>query len=712
MTIGGDGKLEFTLVTRQFVNRARLIENLRLLQDSNLRELQVSMSTRNLPGNWKDIVDSRKPVLFCLGEGGIVHPVRLGNMLDIGSYPNRLECRISCQEFVNSAEPGFQSWFAERYQYLPILDAISLPGEMLSFSENVSGEYWHHVAKSLSQLESYNNTVFWRIIGIEDDETPQLVLDLENEVAVGGSYRKELQIIDSDTGDIIKQVDAERSREIKIEMPSLAIPRCYEIASYPIRHSSLMEKIEIPPCTVLPPEKTGTRDVMVDKNDQIRQKAVRQLWRHIDKDTSTALETKIELLYHYVLPSFPGDVDLVEDLAEAYLRSGRPEEAYNQLRNLDRNCLSSNGAMILFEAATAVRAEYPYEDIIPLIDLQTESRINVFVQAVEQLGENQAMRLLECLANIEVLHLAQVIELMSEDYFTRPENILKFAYYLDLGSDDSQNRAFRYLADQCERDPNLKMNPQLVEMYINLGEDSAEPPSEAFIRQAIKCCVRDNNAEMARRYVELAKKRFTLGTFEYIIDDTYGDLCSSDPGLRELAARHVLDMVDSLLNTCDLADSSKWVSRLITTFGKEDPLFGGRIGKLEDRLDNALTDTEFYRDFQAYDEDAISIRLKGVLSEKTLIVVGGLEPKFAGELKESLGLRELKWYECERNQRFDAKPVNEAAKHKLCCGLLLITSHMGHDVEAALEPPRTDLPVVKSRLGKRAILDALAKRFL
>ena len=104
-------------------------------------------------------------------------------------------------------------------------------------SESVSGEYWHDVAKSLSQLESYNNTVFWRIIGIEDDETPQLVLDLENEVAVGGSYRKELQIIDSDTGDIIKQVDAERSREIKIEMPSFAIPRCYEIASYPIRHS-------------------------------------------------------------------------------------------------------------------------------------------------------------------------------------------------------------------------------------------------------------------------------------------------------------------------------------------------------------------------------------------------------------------------------------------------------------------------------------------
>jgi hypothetical protein len=83
--------LEFTLITRQFVSRARLVENLRLFQDSNLRELLVSMTSRSLPGNWKDIADSERPVLFCLVEDDVVHPVRLGNMLDVKSYPNRLE---------------------------------------------------------------------------------------------------------------------------------------------------------------------------------------------------------------------------------------------------------------------------------------------------------------------------------------------------------------------------------------------------------------------------------------------------------------------------------------------------------------------------------------------------------------------------------------------------------------------------------------------
>ena len=699
-------------MTRQFVSRARLIENLRLLQDSNLRELQVSMSTRNLPGNWKDIVDSRKPVLFCLGEGGIVHPVRLGNMLDIRSYPNRLECRISCQEFVSGVEPDFQSWFAERYQYLPILDAIPLPDEMLSFSESVSGEYWHHVAKSLSQLESYNNTVFWRIIGIEDDETPQLVLDLENEVAVGGSYRKELQIIDSDTGDIIKQVDAERSREIKIEMPSFAIPRCYEIASYPIRHSSLMEKIEIPPCTVLPPEKTGIRDVMVDKNDQIRQQAVRQLWCHIDEDTSTNLETKIELLARYVLPSFPDDTDLVENLAEAYLESDCPEEAYNRLRDLNPNRLSGNGAMILFRAATAVGADYPYEDIIPLIDLQTENQMNVFVQAVEELGENQAMRLLECLANIEVLLLAQAVELMSEGYFTEPPNILKVIGFLELSSDDPENRVFRYLVNQCERYPHLETNPQLVKLYIDYGEKSDESPKEAFVRQAIKYCVQDGNTEMVERFVKLAKKRLDPRVFEYVIDDTYGHLCDGGPFLRELAAGYVCDIVDSLLNVCDLAGSSKWLRRLIATFGKEDPSVGGRISRLQDRWNNAFNDTEIHRLYQARDENAICTRLKGVLSEKVLVVVGGLKPDYAGELEENLGLKELKWYECERNRNLDIKSVREKLRNPHCCGLLKIISHMGHDVEAALEPIPENLPVAKAQLGKRAILNALTERFL
>lgn len=704
--------MEFTLITRQFVSRARLVENLRLFQDSNLRELLVSMTSRSLPGNWKDIADSERPVLFCLVEDDVVHPVRLGNMLDVKSYPNRLECRISCQEFVSNAEPDFQSWFNESYRYPPILGAISLPDEILSFSENVSGEYWHHVARSLCQLESCSNTVFWRVIEIEGDETPQLILDLENEFAAKGSHRKQLQIIDSDTGDIIKQVDAERSHEITVEMPSLAMSRCYEIASYPIRHSSLMEKIEIPPCTMLPSEQIDTSDLIVDTNDRISQKAVRKLWEHIDKYTNTDLETRIELLSYYVLPSFPKDVDLVEDLATAYFKYGRPEEAYNQLRCQDLNRLSNNGAMMLFEAATAVRADYSYENLIPLIDLQTQSQMTDFVKAVEQLGESQAMQVLECLANTDVLLFVQIIGFMSEGYFTEPANILRFVGYLELGYDDPRDPVFRYLVDQCERHPHLVTNPQFLKLYIDYGEKSDEPPNEAFIRQAIKHCIQNKNTEMVTRFVELAKKKLTFETFEYIIEDTYMDLCSGDTVLRALAAQHVLDIVGSQLNMCNLDGSAKWLNRLIAAFGEANPLVQGRMSRLQDRLNDAITDTELYRDYRALEENAICTKLKGVLSGKILVVAGGLEPDYAGELKESLGLRELKWYRCEKNQRFDAKPVREALRHQHCCGLLYITSHMGHDVEAALEPACKDLPVAKSQLGKKAILNALAKRFL
>ncbi len=700
------------MITRQFVSRARLVENLRLFQDSNLRELLVSMTSRSLPGNWKDIVDSKRPVLFCLIEDDVVHPVRLGNMLDVKSYPNRLECRISCQEFVSNAEPGFQSWFDGNYHYPPILDAISLPDEMLSFSENVSGEYWHHVSRSLCQLESCSNTVFWRVIGIEGDETSQLILDLENKFAAKGSHRKQLQIIDSDTGDIIKQVDAERSHEVTIEMPSLAMSRCYEIASYPIRHSSLMEKIEIPPCIMLPSEQIETRDSKVDKNDWILQKAVRKLWEHIDRQPGITPETRVEFLSHYVVPSFPKDVDLVEDLAKSYLEIGRPEEAYNQLRCQDLNHLSNNGAMMLFEAATAVRADYSYENLIPLIDLQTHSQMIDFVKAVEQLGESQAMQVLECLANTDVLLFVQVIGFMSEGYFTEPANILRFVGYLELCLNDPPNPIFRYLVNQCERHPHLVTNPQFLKLYIDYGEKSNEPPNEDFIKRAVKRCVQDNNTEMAVRFVELAKKRFAFEAFEHVMEDTYRDLCSGDTSLRILAAQHVLDIVDTLINTCLLEDAAMWLNRLIATFGEADPLVERRMSRLQDRLNDAIKGTEFYEDYQAYQKNGIYTKVKGILSDKILVVVGGWKPKYAGKLKEGLGLKELMWYECERNQRFDAKPVREALRHQHCCGLLYITSHMGHDVEKALESACRDLPVAKSSLGERAILDALAKTFL
>jgi hypothetical protein len=702
--------MRLALIVRQFLNRARLVENLQILQDASFRELSVSISTRYLISDYKSIVDAELPVLICLADEDVLLPVRLGRMLETKLHPNRLECLITCQAFVTKSNVDLKSLLSWKPRQSPVLNIVSLPDGSVDISDSVSKEYWHQVAESLSRLESCTNSVLWRIIGVEHNNTPRLILDLENNATSQDSHQKLIHIVDCETGDIIKQIDAMGSREARIEMPVSAAARRYEIMAYPMQHYSLSEIVEIPP-SLSPPLETIEID-QDDPNNTTLRNSVRHLWRYIDNLNTADLQARAELLSKYVLPAFPTSTDLAEDLADAYLCTNHPEKAFEVLRKFEPTVLSSEGIMILFQASAAIKANFPYTEILPLLDLKTDAQVQAFVKSAQLLGEKQVMNLLEHLYETDVERLARIVQHVSEDCFTHPTSVLRFTEFLHLCADDGEYSAFKYLEKQCEKNPILMANEKWVDYYVRLGRDSSVSPSLRCLREIIHNSVHNHQVDSTSHLLEFAKDRLSQEAFYYLMEETYGALCSAGDALRAFAAHRALDIIDSLLGTGDLYGASEWYERVVTTFGKKDALLEGRIGQTEERLNSALASTEFGKDYRVHVDDAIYARLKQAMSGKTLIAVGGLRPNYANELKTNLGLRELKWFACELNQRFNPKPVNEALKQPGCCGLLLVTRFMGHSDEESLASASGRVTVAKAHgIGKRAVLLALDEAF-
>ncbi|HOB31116.1 MAG TPA: AAA domain-containing protein [Bacillota bacterium] len=123
---------------------------------------------------------------------------------------------------------------------------------------------------------------------------------------------------------------------------------------------------------------------------------------------------------------------MIEELASLYLEEGKPKEAYKLLGDLDVVTLSSDGVMTLFEAAADINANYPYEEALDHLDLQSPEHVERFAKALESLEENNTVSILKCLADISIENLSPIVRSISQDYFRYTQNILEFTSFIEL----------------------------------------------------------------------------------------------------------------------------------------------------------------------------------------------------------------------------------------------------------------------------------------
>ncbi|MBI3911819.1 MAG: hypothetical protein HY320_12930 [Armatimonadetes bacterium] len=188
----------------------------------------------------------------------------------------------------------------------------------------------------------------------------------------------------------------------------------------------------------------------------------------------------IEALRHHFLPMAPDLPGLWERLAVWLAAAGQWEAAYRQLRSLPAAHLSGESRRIYLLAASQLRAEAPYEQLLSDLDFDTEERRQELAEALRCLAPGRAVVLLRQLVE-QILQPADALAVLESlaGEVAPPALALPMAGWLTGLA--GPERAYRYLLAQHEASDLARRDPRVLMRLVELAAELENPPGVADI---------------------------------------------------------------------------------------------------------------------------------------------------------------------------------------------------------------------------------------
>ena len=128
---------------------------------------------------------------------------------------------------------------------------------------------------------------------------------------------------------------------------------------------------------------------------------------------------------------------------------------------------------------------------------------------------------------------------------------------------------------------------------------------------------------------------------------------------------------------------------------------------LKDAVDAAIADSAEFRSWQQMRDESDLTRLAGRFRGKELHLVGGKARDWATELREGLGLADLRWHETEKAKSANVDWAGGLQPDRDV--VVVITDHVGHDTTVALRQRcvAQDIPYLHGSSRLRDVIAAL-----
>ncbi len=720
------------VIARNGETRAQVIENLRMLQQSSSFEMMLSFSTRQLgQTDWSQL-DDVATVLFCCRGTRQYHPVRFGELMAVKQFPGRVQLQVHCSDFVAAQDP--LSLPFENADSLP-LSVLDLPESGLSRLNELPSDSWMAAIDALSSNEAYSHTVFFRKTEVKIDGSGAYT-DIETynpHLGSGSVSDFVLHLVDEEANEVVKQLPLVAGyARAKLILPASVVQRTYAIRSYPFCQYSLQLTLEVPPVPAPAPSaalvRSGFANTAVPSLDgedhkpatQVRMSAlVRDIWRFVSKANKVPAEIRAELLADHLLVAVPNDPVLVEDLAAVYMELERYGGAYELLKDYRPEQLSPRSAKNLFTAVAHLRCNYPLDDLIAHLPLQSLDDVKEFSTTVRLLDQRRAIGLIwdviyeHCVLGGDLA--CQLLASLS-DFFVDPHAVSKMAELLNMFH--SADEVCSYLAQRMDEIPELAGDTRLLSAFADLVGDAGDSTGFFAIASRLGLYrIRSCDVANLKPILDSARTKLDsdarLALYEYLIDVTPPASCVGLTSLRVDVLKQMAVLYRELGRLSEAANALTRARELCRSSG----LAGADIDDGLDELQEVMAGMEIMKEYMNRDIRNRVNRLRPATDGASLVVLGHFgKPNVAVELERDLGIKNMAWHQSSRHVDMDMAAIKESIRMAgdSLLGVVIIYNHIGHSVQETVKPFCRNRGVGlvlgrASRLGLLSAIDKLAK---
>jgi hypothetical protein len=623
-------------------------------------------------------------------------PVRFGVLEQVTVVDTRTTVEVKLKAFVR---PGGAEALNQLWQRFDAEDG-NRPGRRFVVeddnpelkqpqSHDEQEEAWRSVVDGLKTNGFFARSTFARVVRTMDDQGGEI--DFRAPVRVGSTLGFEVEVRSvSDSDEEIRfYVDAEPSGSVIVDSSStLPANGMAQVRFTPVLQGNIRARFRLFPeplkssqptveLTVLPPAPAQVVHEVVHvaapaggQAQGVAREDVELLINRLKRDAELDPEVWLGLYEDVFLRWHPEDPEMLSAYSRLAYRLGRYRESLQALRKIDDR--HPEDEAIFFFAALREGERFDLS-VIERVDLDAESTFNELLVALDGVEASMLERVGKVLVE-DVLGDAN-LERFAGAVFDRIPN-LEFALHLveQVGYRVDFEAAGLLLISRWPRPSAAPA--EVIDLLLDwkVQRNKLVPYVERALSDAEDRRDWARIAEISGLAREMFSERLTWNRICLLAGSMLLD--SGDLGAGVNGFNLVADVTTSSLGAGDLDTASRYAAVLIGYAEmRSDEGLRPRAEAQLAGVAAALENSRELKDWYSMQQDQTIKRLKQKLSGQVLHLVGDRQQPWKSDLEISLGLREVRWHESEKN-----RGVN-------------------HDWENALDPERDFVVVLWERVG-------------
>jgi hypothetical protein len=587
------------------------------------------------------------------------------------------------------------------------------PGLLQPQSHDEQDEAWRSVVDGLEPNGFFKRSTFARVLKTVDEQGGEI--DFGQPLRIGSPVGLEIEVrSNADSEDEVRfYVDAEPVGSVVIEGSStLPSSGTAQIRFTPVMQGAIRARFRLFPEPLKSSQPQIEMTVLAQAPAQVVHEVVRVaapvagprpdvelLINRLDREANLTSETWFGLYQDVFVPWHPEDQEILVKFARLAYELQRYSEcvrAYSKVA--DR--YPEDEAYLLF---SSIREGKKVDvDLVKRIDLEAEA---TFLELIDSLKDADPPTLEAVTRVLEADVLGDSnLERYARAIFDRLPSV---DYSIELaeqvGLRVNPETAGDLLIQRWSREASAP--PAVVEKLLDwkVQKNKLLP----YLLRSLADSERDADWHGVEKIVALARELFTerhVWNQVYVIAGI-ALLESGDRGLAQKGFGYISEVVTSSASSGDVDTAVRYASVLMGYAGMNgDKALQEQADAQLELVTAALEQSRPLKDWYLLQEDNSIKRLKVRLNGCILHLVGDKAQPWRSNLETSLGLREVRWHEAEKNKGINSDWANSLDRERDF--VVVLWERIGHPIYTPLKDKcdRQGVTILESRTSKRDVI--------
>jgi hypothetical protein len=592
------------------------------------------------------------------------------------------------------------------------------PGLLQPQSHDEQDEAWRSVVDGLEPNGFFKRSTFARVLKTVDEQGGEI--DFGQPLRIGSQVGLEIEVrSNADSGDEIRfYVDAEPVGSVVIEGSStLPASGVAHIRFTPVMQGAIRARFRLFPEPLKSSQPQIEMTVLAQMPSQVVHEVVHVvapaagsrpdvelLINRLDREANLTKETWFGLYQDVFVPWHPDDQEILVKFARlAYQLQRYSECSKTYSKVVDR--YPEDEAYLLF--ASLREGKKVDVDLVKRIDLDAEA---TFMELIDSLKDADPSTLEAVTRVLEADVLGDSnLERYARAIFNRLPSV---DYSIELaeqvGMRVNPETAGDLLIQRWPRE--VSAPPAVVAKLLDWKVQKSK--LLPYLLRSLSDSERDADWPGVEKIVALARELFTerpVWNQVYVIAGS-ALLESGDRGLAQKGFGYISEVVASSAGSGDMDTAVRYASVLIGYAGmKGDKALQAQAEAQLQLVTAALDQSRPLKDWYALQEDHSIKRLKVRLNGCVLHLVGDKTQPWRSDLEISLGLREVRWHEAEKNKGINTDWAGSLDGEKDF--VVVLWERIGHPIYTPLKDKcdRQGVTFMESRTSKRDVIAQLER---